>query len=145
MMESSKTIDSYLDEIDRDQFGIEWWIRLNSNPDRHLYTVLANGELYGFIILSDIKAHSARIHFAGIGKGNASQKLKIAKQAIDELMQRYNLKIVWGLVSERNKPALSFLDTLGARRSGTIPDGSYHQKRKRFYNSILLTYDGRQP
>lgn len=143
LMRSANVLNSYLDDLDLSIYTEDWFAKRMGERDRVLYAVLIGGDLWGFVVVCELKLHSARIHFGGIGKGTMAERLKIGKLAIDRLMDLLQIKRVWGLVSAHNKPALMFLNRIGAKRTGMIPLGSYHQKLDRFFDSVLLVYDGR--
>lgn len=115
-----------------------------SNAGRHLWLVFYDGELAGWVWLDDIANRTARSHFClfrWVSKGKFSEEI-----GREMFWQLFSLKFRNGVMLQViraempgfNKPGLWFLENVGMRTIGEIPNGAYRFSTGKFYPMIYL-------
>lgn len=111
---------------------------------RLLWLVLYEGKLAGWIWLDDIANRTARSHFClfrWVSKARLSGA--IGREMFREV---FNLKfrnavmlqVIRAEMPAFNKPGLWFLENVGLKAIGNIPDGAYRFSTGKFYPMIYL-------
>ena len=106
--------------------------------------VFYDGQLAGWVWLDDIANRTARSHFClfrWVSKGKLSEEI-----GREMFWQLFNLKFRNGVTLQViraempgfNKPGLWFLENLGMKVIGEIPDAAYRFSTGKFYPMIYL-------
>lgn len=134
----------YFFEIESCNWSVEHWIARSWQTDRSFIYLeqlrKGGGRPVGFMILENTRRHRGEGHFCIFKAHPRKRVLKGCNYALQYAMERFELQVIYGFVSEYNILGRRFCNELNGVVVGKLPRGSYVAAKNKDYDSFLYTW-----
>jgi len=107
----------------------------------HLWVFFKENKLFALMWVSNLRLKRAECHFCTFD-GFPRNIVNYSKLAQEMVINYYGLDVLYGMTPSNNTKALKFLNKLGWKEIGILPQGSYIASEGKSIDSVIMYYGG---
>lgn len=127
----------FLECLDPAYYGFKEWIDRLKSSGTHVWLFSFNKQPAMMFYVENRRPHRAEIHFTGLDT-RGLDTVDLGVQAIDLIMEHYNLRVVYGFINAERKPLADYVRSVGWEICGIVPYGAFIHSEQRHVGALLV-------